>query len=91
MGRGCYTESCLELKFPKYFVPKLDKVNPIFRVRILDNGTGLDYPSGAPFISNDSNKRFIVTCTQLQAAKDGHDFNATLEKGNASISREQRA
>ncbi|KAG2221082.1 hypothetical protein INT45_009740 [Circinella minor] len=68
------SEKRLELKFPKYIVPQLNKENRMFRIRFLDDGIGLDDENGNPFIGNDPNKRFVITCARLQAVKHGHDL-----------------
>ncbi|KAI7854918.1 hypothetical protein BDC45DRAFT_507213 [Circinella umbellata] len=68
------SEKRLELKFPKYIVPQLDKEHRMFRVRFLEDGIGLDDANGNPFIGDDPNKRFIITRARLQAVKHGHDL-----------------
>ena len=44
------------------------------KIECSEYGIGLDHANGTPFIGNDPNKRFVITCTRLQAAKDGHDL-----------------
>ncbi|KAI9257395.1 hypothetical protein BDA99DRAFT_606616 [Phascolomyces articulosus] len=63
-------EQRLELKFPKYLVPQLDKKNRMFRVRFLEEGIGLDYIDGKPFLGQNK-ERFLISCTRIQAAHDG--------------------